>query len=56
MFGGKQKQKLPPIVDQYLMMPAHKLSKLIKDGTVSLVRVMFWLPDGGSRCERRALN
>lgn len=35
MFSGKKQQKLPPIVDRHLLMPAHKLSKLIKDGSVS---------------------
>lgn len=37
MFNSKKQGKLPPISDQLLLMPAHKLSKMIKDGSVSSV-------------------
>lgn len=35
MFRSRKQNKLPPIVDQLLLTPAHKLSKQIKDGSVS---------------------
>lgn len=35
MFNSKKQNKLPPIADRLLLTPAHKLSKQIKDGSVS---------------------
>lgn len=36
MFNSKKQVKLAPIGDQLLLTPAHKLSKMIKDGNVSV--------------------
>lgn len=46
MFNTTKQGKLAPITDQLLLTPAHKLSMMVKEGSVSLT--------GGARSARAA--